>query len=307
MIRQIILSAVFPAVLISCAATSANKSVELPVPEAWTQGSQAVMAQRETSQWWRLFGSDELNTLIEKAMNNNKTLQTAEARLEQSRATYENTLGNRWPFLSASASTNQRDSESTGNDSSAQAGLSLSYTPDLWGNRAASILASQANLDATQFSLADSQLQIQYEVTAQYLNWLATLDRLAIAELNLTSARQTLSLVEVQTNSGSLSDLELARQRSSVLSMEASIPALEQQLKQSELTLSLLSGVMPSELALNGRGLDDVTLPVLTVQSPEQMLLQRPDIQQAEALLRASNANLDQARTPVAAPATTDC
>ena len=297
MIRQWILSATLPVFLMSCVASSQQNEVVLPVPDAWQQSASAAVIQRDQSQWWTQFESADLNTLIDQAMANNQSLQIAQARLAQSQAVYQGTLGNRWPFLSASASASQRDSETIGVTDSAQAGLALSYTPDLWGSRAASILASEANLDASEFALADSQLQIQYEVTAQYLNWLATQDRLAIAELNLASARQTLSLVEVQTRSGSLSDLELARQRSAVLSMEASIPALEQQMEQSALALSLLTGVLPGELSLSGQGLDDVTLPTLSVLSPEQMMLRRPDVQQAEALLRASNANLDQART----------
>lgn len=297
MIRQWILSATLPVFLMSCVASSQQNEVVLPVPDAWQQSASAAVIQRDQSQWWTQFESADLNTLIDQAMANNQSLQIAQARLAQSQAAYQGTLGNRWPFLSASASASQRDSETTGVTDSAQAGLALSYTPDLWGSRAASILASEANLDASEFALADSQLQIQYEVTAQYLNWLATQDRLAIAELNLASARQTLSLVEVQARSGSLSDLELARQRSAVLSMEASIPALEQQMEQSALALSLLTGVLPGELSLSGQGLDDVTLPTLSVLSPEQMMLRRPDVQQAEALLRASNANLDQART----------
>jgi outer membrane protein TolC len=34
-------------------------------------------------QWWTLFHSDALNTLIEKALNNNPTLPAAEAALRQ--------------------------------------------------------------------------------------------------------------------------------------------------------------------------------------------------------------------------------
>ena len=76
----------------------------------------------------------------------------------------------------------------------------------------------------------------------------------------------------------------------------ASIPPLDQQVRQNIATLGLLIGRPPEYLKVRGGSMSAVTIPRVTPGLPSQLLVQRPDIREAEANLASANANVEVAR-----------
>src|SRR5262249_51989585 len=85
-------------------------------------------------------------------------------------------------------------------------------------------------------------------------------------------------------------------QESLVAQQRASIPPLDQQLRQNIATLALLLGEAPVRLTVRGGSLQSIGHPMISTGLPSDLLLQRPDIHEAEAQLASVNASVESAR-----------
>jgi NodT family efflux transporter outer membrane factor (OMF) lipoprotein len=121
-------------------------------------------------------------------------------------------------------------------------------------------------------------------------------ERLAIARANLRSNRQVLKIVEARLREGATSRLEVAQQRTTVANVEASVAALEQQLRDAGNALAVLEGTVPDGSVSGAASLADLTLPAIAPGQPAELLTQRPDLARAEAQLRAANGDIGAAR-----------
>ncbi|HEY2419212.1 MAG TPA: efflux transporter outer membrane subunit, partial [Steroidobacteraceae bacterium] len=95
---------------------------------------------------------------------------------------------------------------------------------------------------------------------------------------------------------GTASALDTAQQESLVNTQRASIPPLEQTLRQNRVTLAVLIGRSPESARVRGGSLRSIAYPRVTPGLPSELLTQRPDIREAEANLAAANANVENAR-----------
>jgi NodT family efflux transporter outer membrane factor (OMF) lipoprotein len=95
---------------------------------------------------------------------------------------------------------------------------------------------------------------------------------------------------------GTVSDLEVAQQKSAVATQRAAIPALIQAERQATHALALLLGKNPEGVAVAGKSLDDAALPAVAAGIPSALLQRRPDLRKAEADLVAANFDIKNAR-----------
>jgi NodT family efflux transporter outer membrane factor (OMF) lipoprotein len=81
-----------------------------------------------------------------------------------------------------------------------------------------------------------------------------------------------------------------------VATLRASIPPLEVTLQQNLAALALLIGRSPERFVARGGSMMEVSVPRVTPGLPSELLNQRPDLRQAEALLSAANYDVHAAR-----------
>jgi NodT family efflux transporter outer membrane factor (OMF) lipoprotein len=124
----------------------------------------------------------------------------------------------------------------------------------------------------------------------------AAQERLRIARQNVASANRILDLIKQQFSAGTASDLNVAQQESLVATQRATIPPLEQTLRQNQAALALLIARPPERVVIRGGGLRSIAIPRVTPGLPSELVAQRPDIRQAEAQLASANANVYNAR-----------
>jgi NodT family efflux transporter outer membrane factor (OMF) lipoprotein len=129
-----------------------------------------------------------------------------------------------------------------------------------------------------------------------YLQVLAAQDRLRIARDNVAAATRILTVYQQRSAVGTATGLDLAQQESLLAQQRASIPPLDQQLRQNIATLAVLLGEPPARLTVRGGSLSSITPQRVATGLPADLLLQRPDIREAEAQLSAANANVESAR-----------
>jgi len=129
-----------------------------------------------------------------------------------------------------------------------------------------------------------------------YFQVLATQDRLKAARDDIVSATRVLDLIKQRVNAGTASALDTAQQESIVYNLRATIPPLQQTLKQNRTALAVLMARSPEQVHIRGGSLSAIAIPRVTPGLPSELLTQRPDIRKAEANLASANANVANAR-----------
>jgi NodT family efflux transporter outer membrane factor (OMF) lipoprotein len=133
-------------------------------------------------------------------------------------------------------------------------------------------------------------------VANAYFQVLAAQDRLRYARENIASANRVLTVIKQRLEVGTASALDVAQQESVLNTERATVPTLEQILRQSTAALSVLVGRPPEFVRIRGGSMFRITIPRITPGLPAELLTRRPDIRAAEADLAGANANVEAAR-----------
>jgi NodT family efflux transporter outer membrane factor (OMF) lipoprotein len=174
--------------------------------------------------------------------------------------------------------------------------LSASYIIDFWGKNQAALNAAIETSVASRYNREVVTLTALTTVADTYFQILAAEDRLRIARRNLADSTRILFLIKQQFDVGTASDLNVAQQESLVETVRATIPPLEETLRQNQAALAVLVGKPPERFNTRGGGLATVAVPRVTPGLPSELLNRRPDIRQAEQLLKSSNYSVESAR-----------
>jgi NodT family efflux transporter outer membrane factor (OMF) lipoprotein len=149
---------------------------------------------------------------------------------------------------------------------------------------------------ASRFDREVVALSTVVTVANSYFLVLEAQDRLRIARDNLAAATRVYNLIKQRFDVGTASALDTAQQESIVNTQRASIPPLEQTLRQSMATLAVLIGRTPESVRIRGGSMSRLRIPRVTPGLPSDLIAQRPDIREAEANLASANANVYSAR-----------
>ncbi|OAN44740.1 hypothetical protein A6A04_07930 [Paramagnetospirillum marisnigri] len=261
---------------------------------------------RPLSEWWKSFGSDELNALVDEALANNRDIKAATQRILQAEAQAGSTAASLFPSVtlnakrSADSPTGGQGTLITGNTNRTHRltsiGLSASYEVDLWGK----LRASEASALATALSNVHDRealaITMVSDLVGTYLQYLESLDREEVARNNIANMKTMHAAVRERVRLGESSELELAQQRNVLAQGEATIPPITLQRERAFNKIAILLGKPPATLKIKGNSLMSLSLPELVPGLPSDLLLRRPDIKKAEANLVAANANIGVAR-----------
>jgi len=277
---------------------------ELPAPAAWSGADAQAVAAWPSADWWRGFGSRQLDTYMTQAQRANDDLAAAIARVRQADAQVRIAGAPLLPSLQGGfqASEQRAPVSSGGLSTYAQYSplLSASYELDFWGKNRAALNAAKASASASRFDRVTVELTVLSGVANTYFQALELRDRLDIAQKNLDAAQTILDGLRLEQQAGTATALDVAQQATTVATLYAAIPPLRQQLRQSIDALAILVGSTPESLdpktIAAGGGLAQVSLPPVGQGLPSGLLARRPDVAEAEAQLIAANANVAVAR-----------
>jgi NodT family efflux transporter outer membrane factor (OMF) lipoprotein len=277
-------------------------------PKAYQSGPRNAEAALPSVVWWRGFRNKELTDLIEESLTSNFDVAAAVARIVQADAQSRITGAALLPIVDANAGvTRSASSQTTGsnNNGSLNGGsarsnfstsLSASYEIDFWGKNRAAMRAAEEAAVATRFDREVIALTTVVSVADSYFLVLAAHDRLRIARDNLAAATRVYNLIKQRFDVGTASALDTAQQESLVATQRASIPPLEQSLRQNIATLAVLIARTPESIRIRSTSMSQVGIPSVTPGLPSDLIAQRPDIREAEAQLASSNASVFSAK-----------
>jgi len=279
-----------------------------PIPEH-TASAPGVLGESQRfiegtaikTQWWRNLGSPKLTALIEQGLRTSPTLAAAEAALRQAREVHAAKSGStHYPQLDANLSgQRQRFNPGTlGQSGEARefslynAGIGLHYQLDLTGGNRRALEALSARVDYQRFQLAGARLTLAAQIAGTAINQAGLSAQLATSEAILAAEEQQLAIARERVRLGEAYQDDVLALQTQVEQTRAIIPALRSQREQARHLLAVLSGQAPGAADLPVFVLEDFTLPAeLPLLLPAELVRGRPDIQAAEALLHAANAD----------------
>ena len=251
--------------------------------------------------WWARFGNDELSQLVAEARGENHNLKATVARILQAEAQANAAQSTLFPSVDAGVSASRSERQgpalntegevigTTRTTTSYGANLRASYQLDIFGQQRNAAASALQRFESSLYDGLTVEITLVSNVITTYLQVLSARERLELAERRLKNAETILELLETQRRVGTVSDLELAQQRSAIASQRAGIPALRLSERQSLNALAVLVGHVPEGFSVAGRTLGEVRLPAVGVGIPSDLLARRPDLRAAESDLKAAN------------------
>jgi multidrug efflux system outer membrane protein len=288
--------------------TAERPDLAVDIPPAYRTMHGKSSAGRPALDWWRGFRSAELTRLIEEAQTANFDIAAAVARITQADAQSKIIGAALLPTVDLNGNaTRSRSSQAGGSGVTTGGGrgsessnfslvLNASYELDFWGKNRAFSRAAQENAIGVRFDRDTIAVSTVVTVATAYFLVVSSQERLRTARQNVTAASRVLTLIRQRFDAGTVSALEVAQQEALVAAQRATIPTLDQTLRQNVAVLAVLLGRPPANLKVRGGSLYGLGIPQLSPGLPSELLLQRPDIRSAEAQLAAADANVEAAR-----------
>lgn len=241
------------------------------------------------SEWYKDFGSQTLNTLVEKALSKSPELIANYEKIEQAKIALASAGAHYLPSLDLRANTNATRNESQTTERT-NAEIGMSYELDVWGKIAANIRASKENLTLSIYDYETLKLSLIASISTGYFSYQNTLQRVKIAQKNLDIAQKTLAVMQARLRFGSSNPLDVSRQKAVVLAQESNLIALQNQAEILKNALAVLIGETPSSFELAKESLLTIKVPKVAAGLPSELLLRRPDIASARAAIESSRA-----------------
>lgn len=281
--------------LSSCTLGPDYERPEVALPEAHrgsdiTQQEAAEMAELD---WWNLFDDPVLEELITTALDENRDLLIATARIEEARAVARVARGERYPTIGIDGEA-LRELE-VGDESAADTftlTATVAWDTDLWGRLRRANEAARARLLETVETRRGVILSLVGDVSRSYFE-LRDLDRrLAVTLGTISTRRDALEIAILRFEGGLTSQLEVRQAETELASAEALAPSLALLRAEKENEISLLLGRFPGEI-VRGKDLEDQVIPPDVPSGlPSELLQRRPDVRAAEQQLIAANAEV---------------
>lgn len=294
--------------LSSCAINETEYSANMKSPTEYGQivGASPRHAVLETGStidpdFYKVYKDERLNELVQRALSHNYDLRTAYLNLKQAQINLGLANSAFHPTANASLSSNvSKDlSSSTPSNKKSGANLSISYELDLMGKLDAQERASFESFKASAYDYQAMRLLIIQRCAEYYWQYAYAKEALSSAQEQLEDSQKRLDLIESMVRYGAADALEFDQALVNHRTVEQTVYQREYELNAAHYALTTLLGFSPDEQLdnmINSRALVESRCPVVKMDLPASLLKNRPDLRAYEARLRASIANVDQAK-----------
>lgn len=249
--------------------------------------------------WWKEFHDENLNSLVESALEKNTNLRIAYLNLQKAKASLGVAEADLLPGVNLNAgATRTRNSAETATHmpqtttKNYEINLGLNYEIDLWGRVRNSVLAANENLNASKFDYDSARLSLSSSVAKSYFALVSLNMQEVVLKETLKTYEDTLALRKTQLDLGGINEMTYLQSKAAVESAKMSLISVLNLKSKALTSLTILTGKSNDEI-LKGAVASAQNLP----SSPEikagissDVLLRRSDVAKALADLKATNA-----------------
>jgi multidrug efflux system outer membrane protein len=295
------ISALLLALLLAGCAVGPNyKKPDAHAPATFRGGENSPTNSLGDLPWWQLFQDPSLQSLIQTALTNNYDLRIAAARVEESRAMLAQSRSQYFPQVTYEGATGVGRNVLGGSPYPSGGGVgkasdfagSVSWEIDFWGRIRRLNESARADYFATGEARTNVMISLIANVAQSYFQLLALDEELAIAEDTTNSFGQSLKIFDERLRGGVSSKLETSAAEAALASAAATIPELRRQIAIQENQIRVALGFNPGSVVRRPGALHAESPPEIPPGLPSALLERRPDIRQAEQLMRAANARI---------------
>lgn len=293
---------------------------EAPVPASWPKGpAYGKTAAPGTPlapelQWRQFFTDEQLQSVIATALQNNRNLRVAALNVERARALYRIQRAELLPAVNATGSGSRQripavygtgfsgtgqqhgsDFSLTDEQYSANLGIA-SWEIDFFGRIRSLEKSALQQFFATEEARRSAQILLVSEVADAYLTLAADRENLRLARSTLEAQQEAYQLIKRRYDIGIAPELDVRQVQTRVDAARVDMARYTQLTAQDQNALNLLVGSPVPENLLPEALNSIAPLPEVSPGTSSRVLLSRPDILQAEDLLKSANADIGAAR-----------
>ena len=275
-------------------------------------------------EWWELFKSPALNTLVERAFKANPTIASAQAALVQAQELVYAQQGYFLPTFNAGYDferqkvagnltvDNVPGVEGNGDDllppvqdpnnfphthplsyDMHTAQVTMGFVPDVFGANWRQVESLAAQRDAQRFALEATYIALASNVVAAAIQEASLRAQIEATRQIIAADEKSLQILRDQFRLGFAMRVDVAAQEAALGQAKMLLPPLQLQLDQGRDLIRALVGNLPNQEVPETFELDALQLPPeLPVSLPAKIIEQRPDVRAAEAQLHAANAQV---------------
>ncbi|MDP5063004.1 MAG: TolC family protein [Maribacter sp.] len=298
----------------SCVPTKDLKVANTTMPSKYVD--QATDSTNSAQLKWKDFFKDEnLTKLIDTALNNNQELRIMMQQIDVAQNEVKARKGEYLPFISYGVGAEvEKVGEFTRNGAVEKnldikdgeefpepltdysAGLFATWELDVWkklrNSKKAAALEYLSTIEGKNFMVT----RLIAEIADSYYELIALDNQLAFIEQNLELQGNALKMVRLQKEAARATELAVKRFEAEVLKNQSYKYEVQQEIVEMENKLNFLIGRQPQPIARNSEGFIETEMDTIYAGLPSQLLLNRPDIKQAEYELEAAKLNIKVAR-----------
>jgi len=283
--------------LTGCSLAPTYQRPAAPVPPSFPRGeaySAPVEGALPSVSYRDLFRDARLQTLIAQALANNRDLRVAAANLAAARAQVRVTRSAQFPGVGVSGSATYRRGQ--GDSYALQGGVS-SFELDLFGRLANATAEQRERALASEANARTVRIGLVADLAQAWIIYAADRDLLTIAEDTAANAGKAVELTRLRLEGGIAPRTDLRQAEQVLDTAQGDVAEQKTALAQDENLIRLLVGAeFDRSLLPGGLAEIDVEFAALAPGISSEVLLLRPDVEQAEHLLNAANADIGVAR-----------
>ncbi|WP_442854809.1 efflux transporter outer membrane subunit [Burkholderia sp. Leaf177] len=250
--------------------------------------------------WWKLYQSDTLNALVDEGLRNSPSLAAADKSLVAAREQLRAQVGSSMlPSIDVGGQANRERAIGVPNFGPPTVLYNLfvgqiraQYTFDLFGAARLADRALAAQVDSQSWQFDAARRALAANIVTGAISAAALRAQIDTTERLIVLADEDAHDTQRRFELGSASRADALNAQSGAASLAASLPGLRAQWLATRHALAVLLGRTPDQAP------PDLDLAALTVPSnvpvvvPSDLLASRPDIQAADALLKAAAAQV---------------
>lgn len=288
--------------LAACSLAPPHVRPPLPVPQQYPDPAPGTTAA--SIGWQDFFRDPELRRLIGRALENNRDIRIAAARVQEARGAWRIQGAALYPQLDgAVGATRGRSLVNVPGASAAvvdvreiTAQVAAGWEIDFWGRLRNLRDAARWQYLATEEGRRGVATQIVAQVANGYLLDREYDERVALARSTIRTREESVRIIRLRYEVGSGSKLDLTQAQTLLGQAQTALYALEQERGTNRNALALLVGE-PVDIRPTNRSFTQIASYLeIPAGLPSDLLIYRPDIIAAEHQLRAANANIGAAR-----------
>ncbi len=257
-------------------------------------------ADEDRGQWWKIFNDPILDDLIVKLNKNNQDIASLNATyreslhlVEEARSAYLPSVGVTNSITSAKTNEDSTSTKAVDKDTSSHSvSLYASWELDTWGSTKYTVESDLAAAKANKAELASKTLSLQSSL-AQYYFELRSVDQTQELLDDIVLANQKLlNFTKSNYKAGVMDESDLLNAENSLSNAESDAENNKNTRTNYEHAIAVLVGESPSKFNLapvKDYKFSNITVPMAF---PSELLERRPDISQAEELIKQANAEV---------------